>query len=82
MPQLGTSGSVGGAARNRRADPARFPSPFGTVEEIAIAALFFSRPEQQHINSHILTVDGCRTATAYPLPKSLILFAHHLRQES
>ena len=34
----------------------------GTVDEIAIAALFLADPENSYMNGHILTVDGGWTA--------------------
>jgi 3-oxoacyl-[acyl-carrier protein] reductase len=34
----------------------------GTVEEIAVAALFLADPENTYMNGHILTVDGGWTA--------------------
>ncbi|CAN5314953.1 hypothetical protein BH10PLA2_BH10PLA2_13290 [soil metagenome] len=34
----------------------------GTVDEIAVAALFLADPENSYMNGHILTVDGGLTA--------------------
>src|SRR5205085_5472063 len=34
----------------------------GTVDEIAVAALFLADPENSYMNGHILTVDGGWTA--------------------